>query len=163
MTNRRAHTFKNVLLGLSLALTAIACGKSPESAKANSEPQKILSKQRVRQLIVKHFPNFTQDMVDKMFCIAYAESNFDAYILSYAGARGLFQIMPVHTTGNEACNQWSAEDLWNEDVNAACAYRVYLRQGMDAWDPYYFAQRDPGSIHAQKYLHCRSGAIGWGE
>lgn len=153
----------------SLAMAVSSCGMTEPQPFVDSQsdvlggPQRILTKQQTRGLILRHFREFSQDMVDKMFCIAYAESNFDAWIESYAGARGLFQIMPVHTLPGEACSAWTPDELWNEDVNAACAYRVYLRQGFDAWDPHYFAQRDASSIHAQKYLSCRRGEIGWGE
>lgn len=159
----RART-SSILAALIGAFSAVACSDANEtSTAAPKQSQRILSSKEVRRLIIRHFRGFTQDQVDKMFCIAYAESNFDAYIESYAGARGLFQIMPVHTWSGEGCSGYTFDQMWNPDANAACAYQVYIRQGFDAWDPYYFAQRDPSSIHAQKYLYCRAGNIGWGE
>lgn len=152
---------------LAFACSAVitGCGKSNDTAqvKFNGAPEKFISNKEVRRLVVKNFPGFSQDQVDKMYCIAYAESTFDIWRESYVGARGLFQVMPVHFQAGEACAGFSFDDMYNPQLNAACAYRIYLRQGFDAWDPYYFAQRDPASHHAVNYLDCRQGKIGWGE
>lgn len=149
-----------------LALGAVACGPQ-NKANVQSAPTRFLSNSEIRQLVKKHFSDLTQDEQDKMYCIAYAESTFNAYNESGVGARGLFQIMRVHTTGNEVCNDMNFDDMWNPDVNATCAARLQKTQGFDAWDPYYFAQRaqpgDANYYHAVNYLKCRRGEIGWGE
>lgn len=152
------NSVRTAALCCAMSYVLASCGV-PDAHHADSElmsgPTKFLTKQEVRQLIID--AGFIKDEIPIMTCIAWAESSFDAWALSYAGARGLFQIMPFHA--GSTCLGIGVDDLWDAHSNAQCAFKVYLAQGFDAWDPYYFAQRDPSSIHAQQYIRCMNGDI----
>lgn len=143
-----------------LSFGVAGCGQLQDERQVNSEimvgPTKYLTPAEVRQHIIN--AGFTGSQVKTMLCLAYAESSFDTLAHSYAGARGLFQIMPFHA--GATCPGISLEALWNPAANAKCARRVFLAQGFNAWDPYYYAQPEHYSYrHAHNYVDCMNGKV----
>lgn len=94
--------------------------------------QKIrISYQKFKKILIDH--NFPEHSIDKMWCIAKNESNFNpiAYNYNKNGSFdvGLFQI-------NQIWKKWCGmrdRDLLHVSKNAQCALIVLKRQGYTAW------------------------------
>lgn len=143
-----------------LSLGISGCGQPQDGDHVNAQikegPTKYISAAQVRQHVID--AGFTGSQVQTMVCLAYAESTFDAWALSYAGARGLFQIMPMHV--GTTCPGISVDELWQPATNAWCARRVFNAQGFNAWDPYYFSYGSQyNHTHAHNYLDCMNGKV----
>jgi TP901 family phage tail tape measure protein len=87
-----------------------------------------ISHEEMRGLLKAHnMPNWTG-------WIALAESGLDPNAVSYAGARGLFQIMPLWGGGDQ---------LFDPNYNVEKARHILDTQGLSAWDPSKYAGHIP--------------------
>jgi hypothetical protein len=77
--------------------------------------------------------------VGTFVCTAKYESSFCARALNQnrngSIDRGLFQINSVHL-GHMRGRPSRAQDLFDPEINAACAYAIYRAQGVRAWYGY---------------------------
>jgi hypothetical protein len=78
--------------------------------------------------------------------IGYAESTGNPRAVSYAGARGLWQIMPGTWSD---FGRGSFNLAFNPVANARTAHKVYESQGLNAWDAYRFGMVQKGGLIQQ--------------
>ncbi len=57
--------------------------------------------------------------------VAFCESRYDPAAYNSSGAKGLFQLMPVH--------QWRGGDFFDPAVNVAVSYQLWSEQGWTPW------------------------------
>lgn len=80
-----------------------------------------------RGLVGSYFPD-----VNRALCLMGYESGGNPNATSYAGARGLLQVMPFWAKSLGL----SPDALYNPATNIKVAKYVYDQQGWWAWDPY---------------------------
>lgn len=80
-----------------------------------------------RGLVSKYFTD-----VNKVLCLMGYESGGNPNATSYAGARGLLQVMPFWAESLGI----SPNSLYDPATNIKVAKYVYDQQGWNAWDPY---------------------------
>lgn len=72
--------------------------------------------------------------LDIAVAVAMAESSGDPFVISSAGAVGLWQIMPA--TAKDVGQSSNVSMLKNPGYNAATAYKVWKKYGWQPWDAY---------------------------
>ena len=77
-----------------------------------------------RPLVAAHFPSW---VVDYALSVMHCESKGQYWVTSYAGAIGLFQMMPFHS--------WRVgyRDLYDPAANVEAAAHLWREQGWQPW------------------------------
>lgn len=78
--------------------------------------------------------------------VIHAESSFDNYAVSAAGAQGLMQLMPPTAAFMQVSNVF---DAW-DNINGGTAYLAYLKQRFDQLD-LILAAYNAGEGHVRRY------------
>lgn len=141
----------NVLLSVpffSLVLSASAgCSSAPDDAPGGSSEDEVRSSRcngRVlsEEEIAGHLreAGFPASVIGTFICTAKYESRFCTGAVNDRNRngtvdRGLFQINSVHLGSMRGCPR-RADDLFDPETNARCAYAIYRAQGVRAWYGY---------------------------
>ena len=129
-----------LIVSLSLPVSALAAVREgPESTpRTSAEPLAKEPKQPSKKKKRKHGNPTIEDLIraefgrygDQAVRIAYCESKFIPTARSYAGARGVFQIMPVHSW---RIARVKGKDLYDPKTNIKVARHIFDDQGWAPW------------------------------
>ncbi len=91
----------------------------------------VVSLTPLAEIVAAHgWPTFTA------FAVVDCESGWNPLAVSWAGARGLFQLMPVHAWRftRRGWSYWT--DAFVPARNVAIAYEIYMDQGWAPWNDF---------------------------
>ncbi len=132
-------------LALAFSLSLVACSSAPQDggdtgATGESEDHLLAGRHLTAAEVARVLRDagFPENVVGPMVCTAKYESSFYERASHRNGNGstdyGLFQINSIHI--RDAGCPSTANGLYDAAANAACAYRVWRSQGINAWYGY---------------------------